>query len=415
MAEKNVLKAAADRPTVARAQKNVLRAVSTAERPAVFHVVTVPSTLRAFFVGHARFQAANGYEVHAVCAPGVDADHFAREAGCNVHQIPMARQITPFQDAVSVYSLWTLLRQRRPDVLHTHTPKGGLLGSIAGWLARVPNRVYTVHGLVHTARTGLMRHMMLWTERISCALAHEVLSVSPSVREQLVADGICPPEKVRVIGEGSFGGVDVERFRRSPEVNAAAGRWRERLGLNPGTPVLGFVGRLTRDKGIDELIAAWRSLREEIPELRLLLVGAPEALDSLSDATRSALGDPHVHAVGLQADVAPLLALMDVLALPSYREGFGMALIEAAAMEVPVVATRIPGCVDAVEEGVTGLLVEPQRSGPLAAALRELFANPARRQAMGAAARTRVVERFRQEALWDELVAFYDSRRSARS
>jgi glycosyltransferase involved in cell wall biosynthesis len=372
----------------------------------LLHVCTVPQTL--FFLNHQTVYArSQGDEVHAVASPGKELGQFAAQTGAAVHAVPISRRITPLADLRSLWRLVRVLRRVRPDVVHGHTPKGGLLAMLAAWLCRVPLRVYHLHGLPMVTATGLKRRLLRWCERVSCRLAHQVFSVSPSLREVALAEGLGAPGKIAVLLNGTINGVDADGAfnpaRLPPESRAAV---RAKHGISAAAPVVGFVGRLARDKGVAELAAAWRYLRAEYPNLHLLIVGPPEPHDPLPDDVERALhGDARVHLTGeLElADMPRCYGAMEILVLPTYREGFGTILMEAAAMALPVVATRIPGCVDAVRDGETGTLVPVRDAAALAAAVRGYLDDGALGRRHGEAARARVLRDFRPQALSEAL------------
>lgn len=385
-----------------------------AKQPAMVHVTTVPCTL--FFL---RGQAACvrdrlGLAVHAISAPGADLRDFGEREGVAVHPVRMERRITPLRDARAAWEIWRVLRRVRPLLVDAHTPKGGLLGMIGAALAGVPARIYHVHGMPFVTATGPRRWLLRWSERVSCALAHRVLAVSRSVAALAVEEGVCPAAKIDVLRDGSINGVDADDFR--PATPRARGAVRGRLGIGPEDLVVGFVGRLARDKGVAELAHAWGELRQRHPRLRLLLVGSADASDPLPAGVLAALrADPRVVMTGLTKDVAPLYGAMDVLTLPTYREGFTVVALEAAASGLPIVGTSVPGCLDAVEDGVTGLLVPPRDPDALVRALERYVLDAELRRAHGEAGRHRVLARYRREDLWDSLAAEYEALLAARA
>jgi len=373
------------------------------------HITTVPDML-PFFTGQVGYVKDRGYEIEAIASPGKDLDRFAAEEKIRAHAVPMTRQITPLRDLLALERLWFRLRQLKPQIVHAHTPKGGLLGMIAAWLNGVPVRIYHVHGLPLMTATGWKRALLKWTERVSCALAHDVLCDSRSVREVVVAEGLCRMPKIRVLLRGSVNGVDASVAFNPARVGAhVRANIRAAYGIPPDAVVVGFVGRLVRDKGLAELAAAWTMLRDEFPKLHLLIIGVFEPHDPVAPQVKAVLcSDPRVHLAGAVAEVTSFYAAMDVVLLPTYREGLPVVPLEAAAMELPVVATRIPGCVEAVEDGVTGTLVPARDVAALADATRMYLRDPKLRQKHGCAGRARVLSQFRQEAIWEAVYQEYE-------
>jgi glycosyltransferase involved in cell wall biosynthesis len=372
----------------------------------VVHVTTVPQTL-FFLAGQPAYFRERGVDFVAVSSPGAELDRFRSSERVRCFAVPMERRITPLRDLVALARLVRILRTLRPDVVDAHTPKGGLLGMVAAALARVPVRVYHVHGLPLLTASGARRLLLGATERAAALLATRVLYVSPSLAEAASAERLAPKSRMGVILGGSIGGVDATGRFRAPtaEQRRAA---RSALGIPADALVVGFVGRLVRDKGIAELAHAWRLLRDEFPALRLLLVGAREPQDPVpAGATAALRGDPRVAEVGFDLDVPKYFRAMDVLALPTHREGFGNVLLEAAAMSLPTVATQVTGCVDAVVDGVTGVLVPPRDPEALATALRAYLRDPALRERHGRAGRERALREFDRHRIWDALHAEY--------
>jgi len=374
----------------------------------LLHVTTVPQSLR-LLTGQAGYMRSRGIDTSAVSSPGDALQAHSASEAVPVCAVAMSRRITPLADLTALVRLWRHLRKIRPEIVHSHTPKAGLLGMLAAWIARVPLRVYHIRGLPLVTKTGWKRRLLCWTERIACRLSHQVLCVSSSVAEVAVEEGLCARGKIKVLAAGSGNGVEArERFRPDRLSASAALRIRAANNIPPEAPVIGFIGRIVRDKGLVELAEAWQMLREEFPTLHLLIVGRFESEDPLPAKVERLLRDgDRIHLAGYVAETPPFHAAMDLLVLPTYREGFPNVLLEAAAMGLPVVATRVPGCVDAVEHGVTGTLVPAADAQSLGEAIRVYLRDPFLRRKHGQAARTRVLRDFQPRHIWEALYREY--------
>lgn len=373
------------------------------------HVMTVPQTLY-FLRGQIDYFLRRHVCIHAAASPGEDLQSFAADENLPVHPIKMNRRVTPVADIVALWQLWRLMRRVRPHIVHSHTPKGGLLGMLAAGLAGTPVRIYHMRGLPLMTARGTRRRLLTATERISCGLAQRVLCVSQSLADYAVEQRICRADKIRVLCCGSGNGVDA-RLRFTPnrfDLHTRC-RIRRQLGIPEEATVVGFVGRMVRDKGIVELVSAWRRLQKDYPQAYLLLVGRTDLNDPLpAEVTEQLKCDPSIRLTGPVEEPAGLYAVMDVVALPTYREGFPNVPLEAAAMQLPVVATRVPGCVDAVQDGVTGTLVPAQCVGDLSVAISRYLADARLRDRHGRAARGRVLRDFRPERIWEAVQQQYN-------
>ncbi len=372
------------------------------QRRSVVHVTTIPFTLWVFLRGHVRFQEQCGFSVHAITSGGAYFAEFARDTGIPVHRVDMKRSIAIGSDIEVLTRLTVLLRELRPSIVHAHTPKAGFLGMLAAHLAHVPVKVYHLHGLRYATMTGLRRALALWSETASCTLADRVLGVGDSLRRAAIEDSVCESGRIRVLGQGSIAGVDASgRFNPVRFGDRARREVRQRVGVPTDAPVVGFVGRIVRDKGIEVLAEAWERVRSRVPAAHLVLVGPVEAQDSVTPRALQRLReDPHVRFRGVLADPSSTYAAMDLVVLPTYREGFPIVPLEAAAMGIPVVASRVVGCVDAVEDGVTGKLVPVGDPVSLASAILDYLSDRNLRLDHGAAGRRRVEARFRPEMLY---------------
>jgi glycosyltransferase involved in cell wall biosynthesis len=346
-----------------------------------------------------------GFRVTLVSSPGELLGQTAQREGAEAVGVPIKRTISPWADLVSLARLWWLLMARRPDLTEFSTPKAGLLGSIASLLAGVPRRVYMLRGLKLESTKGLKRRILLVTEKVAANCSQVVLCNSASMRNEALALGIAPASKLKVLGDGSSNGVNLARFSPGPS------DIRERLAIPANAPVVGFVGRLTRDKGVPELIEAFDTILSRVTEAHLLLVGWFDAAeDALDETVRKQIENhPRIHCTGYAADTAPYYRAMDVMVLPTWREGFPNAVLEAAATGIPVVTTLCTGSRDSVVPEVTGLLIPPGYPEAISEAVLKLLLNRNLRLGMGTAARQWVLEHYTNERVLGLVTSYYKS------
>ncbi len=372
------------------------------------HVTTISDSL-VFFAGQVAYMKQRGFEVTFISSPSQRLFEFAREESIAAHGVAMERRIAPTADLRALSKLCPLLMRIKPHIVHTHTPKAGFLGMLAATLTGVPVRIYHMRGLLTLTAQGPRHALLSSVERASCSLAHQVICNSRSLQSVAIAERLCPPAKSQVLGAGSGNGVDARgRFDPSQFSSEHRARTRARLGLPIDAVVVGFVGRLVGDKGVHELAEAWASLRERHPEAHLLVVGPFEPRDPVRPHVRRQLElDARVHLLGQRPDMPELYSAMDLVVLPTYREGFPNVLLEAAAMQLPVVSTRVTGCLDAVDDGTTGRLVAAKDAGALLHAIEGYVSSRELRRAHGAAGRAWVLENFERERLWEALHRVY--------
>ncbi len=375
----------------------------------LLYVTSIPLTQWIFLVGQNRFMQERGFEVHAVASPGPLLDALARRDGVLIHPVSIPRRFAPLRDLAALGRLTALFRQIQPDIVQAGTPKASLLGALAAFLARVPARIFHWHGSITEGVRGIRRAIFGLVERVTAALCHDVLCVSPSLLSYARSRRLLPADRGTVLLQGMCNGIDITRFDPTrPGIVPASEALARSMGLPAEPIVIGFVGRLTRRKGIEDLASAWSVLREECAGAFLLLVGDWEEEDPVSPSVRAALErDPRVRIPGPVEDVVPYYRLMSVLVLPSLREGFPTAPMEAAAMGVPTVAYRVTGSTDAVLDGATGRLVPVGEIREFASAIRAYVLDPGTRERHGAAARQRVLEDFRQEEIWEATYRHY--------
>lgn len=374
--------------------------------PRLVHITTVPESL-SFVSGQVRYLRERGWDVEVVSSPGRLLGEYARAMDVPAHAVEMPRAITVTADLDAVARLTDLLLDLGPDVVHAHTPKGGLLGMLAARAALVPVRIYQMRGLLTLTATGARRRLFQAAERTSCTLAHHVICQSESLRAAALAERLVTPGRVSVLGRGGNGVDALGRF--NPD-HVSGLDVRSELGIANDEVVIGFVGRLVRDKGVVELVDAWHLVRAQHARARLLIVGPFEERDAVSpELQRSLREDPRVHLVGFVRDTPRYYEAMDFLVLPSHREGFPNAPMEAAAMGIPCVTTDATGCVDAVVDEMTGVIVPVGDALALARAMEGYLRDPVRRAEHGAAARARALRDFRPEDRHIATLRLYES------
>lgn len=375
-------------------------------------VTTVPDTFASILIGQPNYLAKH-FDISLVTSPGPLVARVEENEGLSVRTVPMERGINPFKDLISIWHMWRTLRRLRPDIVHSYTPKAGLVTMVSAWLCGVPVRVHTFTGLIFPTATGVKQKILIWVDRLICACATHIVPEGLGVQRDLESYRITG-KPLKVVGHGNIAGVDTAHF--SPEaagVQTAAAELGARLKLEPQVMVFCFVGRLNKDKGITELCAAFDALPEQA---HLLLVGGLDHSAPISnDLQENIKNNPRIHALGFMEDIRPVLHLANVLVLPSYREGFPNVVLQAGSMELPVIATDINGCNEIIEPGFNGWLVPPRDAKALMLAMQEAMQTPrSSRKEMGESARSLVQQWFEQRQHWGRMKIFYKGLLSSR-
>ncbi len=365
-------------------------------------ITTVPISL-GFFKGQLQV-LKNKFDVEVISSPGEMLDEICRKEQVKGSAVTMKRKINVFYDVVSLFKLSILLYKLKPEVVHGSTPKAGLLSMIASWINRVPTRIYYIHGLRYQGLKGIKRRLLICMEKLSCFFASHIYAVSYGVKDIIIQEKITK-KHIRIIGNGSVNGVDVDFF--SP-LNQKVPNLKERYGIKSSTIVYGFVGRLVRDKGVNELVQAFLKIHSDSPEVRLLLVGDFEKEDAIESNIRDEIIlNPAIINVGFQKDVRPFLNMMTIFVFPSYREGFGVSLMEAAAMGVPAISSNIIGCNEIIKNGYNGILIPSKSVEALTKAMEKVLTNKDTIDEMSKVCRGYVEEKYEQKKVWDNTLKSY--------
>ena len=346
------------------------------------------------------------FEVVAVADDSGVLAEVAEREGVRTIGVPMHREISLAADCRSLIALYKLFRRERPYIVHANTPKASLLSMVAAWATRVPHRIYTVTGLRFETTHGVLRFILKTMERITCLCATKVIPEGDGVKATLLREHITrkPMEKIH---NGNINGIDLEHYDRTEHVTARAAEIRN--GSEDFTFI--FIGRMVRDKGINELVAAFDRLNREFPATKLLLVGKFEdELDPVLPETKQMIeNNPKIEFAGYQSDVRPYFVAADVAVLPSYREGFPNVVIQAGAMGLAQIETDINGCNEIVIDGRNGLIIPKQDEQSLYKAMHKLATNRDLTSQMAASARELIASRYRQQDVWDATLKMYKS------
>lgn len=353
---------------------------------------------------------SHGFEVMAVSAYGLEVDELKRR-GIPHTVIPFTRSITLWQDLRCLFKLIRLIRKFRPGIVHTHTPKAGLLGMMASWICRVPLRMHTVAGLPYQESKGFRKSILRITELVTYGFAQKVYPNSNGLKLFMKTQFPYYARKYRVIGRGSTNGVDVSYFTVKDDLLTEQARLRHRHKIPKDDFVFCFVGRMVRDKGLTELVQAFAQLSEQKADTWLLLVGHYEdTVDPLPDEIQKQIGDHRriVH-TGFQSDIRPSVSASDALVLPSYREGFPNVLLQAGCLQKPCIATNINGCNEIIRDQLTGLLIPAKDVQALKSAMMKLYTDRDWGLKAGIESRNFISKNFDQSYIWNEILNEYQT------
>lgn len=374
----------------------------------LIRITTVPVSLRVLLKDQLKF-VSSYYKVIAVSSHGKDLQRVKEEQQVEVKAVDMTRKITPLKDLIALWRLYTLFKKEAPLIVHTHTPKAGTLGMIASKLAGVPIRIHTVAGLPLLEERGVKRKVLNMVEKVTYVCANKVYPNSFKLKEIIEKERFCNSAKLKVIGMGSSNGIDTHYFNSgwfSDETKSAV---KNTLHILPEELVFCFVGRLVKDKGINELVAAFQELSQSYIKIKLLLVGPFEQeLDPLEAYTKECMEqNAQIISVGYQKDVRPYLAISDVFVFPSYREGFPNVVMQAGAMSVPAIVTDINGCNEIITHEENGLIISSKNKEALKKSMERLLLDTALRHKLASQCRDIIIKQFEQQYVWSELLKEY--------
>lgn len=380
------------------------------EKPKLIRITTVPISLDKLLTGQLRYMSTF-YDVIAVSSDKKHLDEIGKKENIKTFHLEMSRKITPISDFIAVIKLFLFLRKERPFIIHTHTPKAGIVGMLASRLAGVPHRLHTVAGLPLLEATGTKRKLLDFVEKLTYSCATKVYPNSHGLAEIILQNKYTAAHKLKVIANGSSNGIDTEFFNPNLFSKAQQDQLMKELGLTTSDFVFVFVGRLVADKGINEMIAAFKLVNEKYPNAKLLLVGNYESdLDPLLPLTLKQIQtNKNIISFGFQSDVRPYFSIADTLVFPSYREGFPNVVMQAGAMDLPAIVSNINGCNEIIVEGQNGTIIPVKNTTAIVEKMELLLTDKSYFQELQSNARQMIVTRYEQKVVWGAILQEYSN------
>ena len=376
----------------------------------LLRITTVPISLEKLLENQLHFMKQH-YAVTAISSDKTDLERVGKLQEVSVFHVEMTREITPWKDLKAVWQLYRYFKNEAPFIVHTHTPKAGTVGMFAAKLAGVPHRLHTIAGLPLLEAKGNKRKLLNFVEKMTYTCATKIYPNSFGLKDIIIKEQFCNPNKLKVLGNGSSNGINTSYFDPALFSDNDNLILKTTLGINSGDFVFVFVGRLVADKGINELISAFKSISSEIPEIKLLFVGSFESdLDPLQKETLSEIEcNTQIVSVGFQKDVRPYLAIANALVFPSYREGFPNVVMQAGAMELPSIVTNINGCNEIIIEGENGIVIPVKDTMALQQAMKKMMCEKEFYNQLQSNARKMITDRYEQQLVWDAILNEYKS------
>lgn len=373
----------------------------------LIHISTRPITLH-FLRGQTAYLRKRNFIVSAISSPTTSLSRSVQNKTVHYFPVFINETILPFLDCISIFKIYKILKKIKPTIVQTHTPKASLLGLCAARVAGIRVKIFQVHGLYSYSKQGMAKTFYILLEKITCAFSDKVFCVSHTLKKYMINNTICREDKIIVFGSGSIDGLDTQHFDPKLITKDAREKLKKKLRIPLDATVIGFVGRIVSDKGIDEIMASWHLLKKKYPTTYLIFVGDTEKNDPLdariADETAT---DPQIRVTHWVRDPRQYYAIMDLLLLPSYREGIPYSILEAQSMEVPVIASDISGNNEIIVHNVNGMLVSKRSSRELYNALVMYMQNPQLRKKHGKRGRKIISQKFKQAPLWHQMYTEY--------
>ncbi len=364
-----------------------------------------------FLKGQVAYLNKNNFDVIIMSGPGEEIELLAQTEKAKLYTLDFTKRFSVIKDFFILIKIIKILRSEKPDIINAGNPKSGFLIMVAAWIVGAKNRIFTLHGLLSDTQKGVKKKIITLVEKISCNLAQKVIVVSPSLLTHACNRNVLSPKKAICLGSGSSNGVNIDLFQKNEITIAQSSELKKANALEANMFTIGFIGRISKDKGIEFLLDAFLEIKKKYKECRLILIGPYEEDNPISDVHKKLLysQDHDIFYWGKKAEVAPYYLLFHILVLTSYREGFGNVLIEGASMEVPVIAAYIPGCKDALRNGYNGLLYELGNQNDFINKVCFFMNDVSIREEYGKNGRQLVKENFVNTSIWNLQLQQYQS------
>jgi glycosyltransferase involved in cell wall biosynthesis len=378
-------------------------------RKKILRIATVPQSLKLLTKGQMKFLTEKGFDVYAMSADGFEIQSLYEDELIVKHfKIDLTRKISPLHDIVAIWQCFRVIKSLKPDIVHTYTPKAGLVGMIAAYFAGCKIRLHNVTGLPLMEAKGFKRALLIQIEKTIYWFATQVYVNSFGLID-FINKNIFASNKIKILGNGSTNGIDGSFFKKNNEIEVVADSIKDRLGFVEDTFVWIFIGRIVKDKGINELVEAFKKITESNHNMELIILGSFEdELDPIStQADFEIKNNPKIKVVGFQSDIRPYLCIADCLVFPSYREGLPNVPMQAACFDLPIITTNINGCNEVVSDLENGLLIEPKSSDELADAMEKIYEDTELRKTLKINTRDRILQKYDQKRIWEYIIEEY--------
>lgn len=377
----------------------------------IIRITTIAGSLKVLLKGQLNFMNKH-YEIIGIADNNRNLLHeVSEQEGIKTIEVNMTRKITPFKDLKGVYKLYRIIKKEKPFIVHTHTPKAGTLGMLAAKLAGVPNRLHTIAGLPLLEATGNRRILLNLVEKFTYSCATMILPNSFGIKRIILEHKFCKDHKIKVIGNGSSNGIDVNHYSNNKVDKNETDSIRRKLNILIDDTVFLFIGRVVKDKGINELVEVFNDISKLNPKAKLIIVGPQENhLDPIDKKTELAIiNNKNIHTVGLIKDIRPYVYICNIFVFPSYREGFPNVVLQANCMEKPCIVSDINGSNEIITHNYNGLIVPSKNMLALKEAMLDLLSNPHKTQELSNNCRDNIIKKYKREYIWDEILKLYKS------